>query len=131
MTRMPNGHGPPRPAPPSVPPLAALSAELERVLAANQAKLAAMSREGTGIDPLSFLHARIDCLISSVSKLVGPQAAHWAVMARLEFEQQVAAQLEEAEEAGRKANLAAGGQFTPAMIAELARQAGVFGRRAP
>jgi hypothetical protein len=110
------------------PPLAALKDEFDRVLAANQDRLAEMQRQGMGMDPLSFVHARVDALIDFIAQAI-PDGARWAVLCRLTFEQKIAAELEKAEPEGRRAILAQGSQFSPAMIAQLARETGMFRRR--
>jgi hypothetical protein len=143
MTRGPNGGrpGPPRQPPrtqsgqtgasqliqpPPPPSLDALTGQFDAVRESNQAKLAEMARQGVGVDPMDFLHARIDALIDSIAQFAGPNGPRWALMTRLSFEQQIAAQLDGAQEAGRRADLAIGGSFTPGMIAQLARASGTF-----
>jgi hypothetical protein len=123
----PNGH-PGQPGPAA--PVEGLLAKFETVKAANQVKLADLQRQGLEMDPFSFVHARIDHLIDSIAQFAGPDGPRWRVMARLAFEQHIAAELAVAETEGRRAQLAQGGQFTPGMIAELARQTGMFRRRA-
>jgi hypothetical protein len=110
------------------PPLEVLQAQFELARDANQVKLAELDRQGLAMDPMSFVHARIDDLIDSIAMLGGPDGARWAVIARLRFEQHIAAQLAEVQQQATRAQLAGGAQFTPAMIAELARQTGLFRR---
>lgn len=110
-------------------PLDGLLAQFEALRDANVAKLQDLSRQGLEMDPLSLLHVRIDRLIDSIAQFAGPHGPRWMLMARLSFEQHLAAELETAEAQGRKAQLAQGASWTPGMIAELARQTGLFRRR--
>ena len=116
----PNGHPVPQEA---------LQAQFEATRDANNAKLAELQRQGLQMDPLNFLHARIDNLIDSIAQASGPSGPRWAAMTRLSFEQHIAGELEIAEREGTKAQLAMGAQWTPAMIAALARETGMFRRR--
>jgi hypothetical protein len=122
------------PAPPPGQPqetsasLEVLHAAFESTKATNQAKLADLQRQGVEVDPLSFVHARIDKLIDSIASFAGPQGPRWSLLARLSFEQHIAAELSAAEAEAGKAQLALGSQFTPAMIAQLARETGMFRR---
>jgi hypothetical protein len=116
--------------PESAAPLEVLHAAFETAKASNQAKLADLQRQGLEMDPLSFVHARIDKLIDSIASFAGPQGPRWSLLARLSFEQHIAGELAGAEEQGRKAQLALGSQFTPSMIAALAAETGMFRRRA-
>jgi hypothetical protein len=132
----PNGHRVPpgsRPGqiaqPPSPVQLEALQAQFETARDANNAKLAELQRQGLEMDPLSFVHARIDRLIDSIAQFAGPNGPRWMLTARLSFEQHIAAELEVAETEGRKAQLALGASWTPGMIAALARESGMFRRR--
>lgn len=121
------------PAPPAQqapPPLELLQAAFEAAKADNEAKLADLQRQGLQADPLSFVHARIDKLIDSIASFAGPNGPHWALTARLAFEQHIAAELAGAEQQATQAQLALGAQFTPAMIAQLAAETGLFRRRA-
>jgi hypothetical protein len=122
-----NGHGPHRPPPPS---LESLQQEFARLLADNKEKLAEMARQGTPADSLSFTHSRIDSLIESISRFAGPDGPRWAIVARLDFERSVAREIEAAASQGRRAQLALGARLSPGQIAELARQSGIFRKRA-
>ncbi len=112
------------------PPTEVLQAELDRLLESNKKKMADLAAQGTPVDPLSFLHARIDALINSIASASGPSGPRWALNARLSFEQYVDKEIEGAESMGRRMNLAAGAQFTPSMIADLARADRTLHRRA-
>jgi len=132
MTANGNGHhGPAQPgrlrqvAPQ---PVEVLQEQFESVRGANQARLADLERRGMAMDPLSFAHARIDSLIDFISRSVGPDGARWSLLARLEFENQIAGQLAQVEQQATMAQLAQGARFTPAMIAEMARTTGLFRR---
>jgi len=133
MTANGNGHhGPAQPgrllrsAPP--PSAESLEEQFASVRDANQAKLADLERRGMAMDPLSFVHARIDALIDFVSRSAGANAARWALLCRLEFENMIADQLAGVEQQATRAQLAQGARFTPAMIAEMARTTGLFRR---
>lgn len=133
----PNGHHTPPPGsqpghiaqPPPPVQIAALQAQFEAARDANNAKLAELQRQGLEMDPLSFVHARIDQLIDSIAQFAGPDGPRWMLIARLSFEQHIAAELAVAESEGRKAQLALGASWTPGMIAALARETGMFRRR--
>jgi len=119
-----NGHSPgPQPAPGAlqgVPPsMESLHAEFEFLVAANQAKFAELAAAGTSVDPFYLVHARINHLIEMIAKATGPR---WAMVTRLEFEKQIAEELEQAGPATRRMQLAEGGRYTPSMIAQLARE---------
>lgn len=121
------------PAPPpqqAPPPLEVLHEAFEATKVANQAKLTGLQQQGVEMDPFSFVHARIDQLIDSIASFAGPNGPRWALTARLAFEQHLAAELSAAAAEAGKAQLALGGQFTPGMIAQLARESGMFRRRA-
>jgi hypothetical protein len=122
-----NGHSP-RPPQPAAVSLGELQARFEQARDANQAKLAELEHKGVAADPLSFLHARIDSLIDSISRFAGPNGPLWATTARLEFENGIAVQLAEIEQQATKAQLAQGALWTPSMISDLARQTGLFKR---
>lgn len=111
-------------------PLHMLAEAFEEARDANQARLASLQRQGLEMDPLSFVHARIDQLIDSIASFAGPNGPRWSLLTRLSFEQHIAAELDAAEDQGRRAQLALGGQFTPGMIAQLAAETGMFRRRA-
>lgn len=120
-------HGQPQPGVLRQPPRPEdLQAQFEAVRDANQAKLAELERKGMSMDPLSFVHARIDNLIDVIAQTSGPNGARWAVMARLQFEQHIATELAGVEKQATTAQLAQGAQFTPAMIAALARDTELF-----
>jgi hypothetical protein len=131
----PNGNGhvprrtqrvPPGPVPPpvQVAPLGVLSQQYEAMVAANTAKLAELQRQGVGLDPFTFVHARIDMLIDSIAQFAGPDGPRWSMLTRLAFEQHIATELASAEREGRKVQLTPGTGWTPSMIHELARQTG-------
>ena len=125
VTQNGNGHGPaPTPAamqgtPPSV---ESLHAEFEALVVANQAKFAELAAQGTNPDPFYLVHARINHLIEMIAKATGPNGPRWAMVTRLEFEKQIAAELEMVGPVTRRMQLAEGGRYTPAMIAQLARE---------
>lgn len=124
-------HGPAQPghyqqqAQPSV---AMLVEAFEAQRDANQARLTDLERKGLSMDPLSFVHARIDKLIDSIASFAGPDGPRWAILARLTFEQHIAAELDEAEKQATRVQLAQAGQFTAAQIAQMARESGLFRR---
>jgi hypothetical protein len=109
-------------------PLDALQQQFDSAKEANQVKLTELERQGLAMDPFSFVHARIDKLIDSIAQFAGPNGPRWALLTRMVFEQHIAQELAVAEDQGRKAQLALGAKFTPGMIAELARQSGLFRR---
>lgn len=126
-----NGNGahpgpPPTPAElEGVPPsMEALGAEFEALLASNQAKFAELAKQGISPDQLYLVHRRINHLIEMISRATGPNGPRWAMVTRLEFEKEIAAELAQAGPATRLMQLAEGARYTPAMIAELARQTG-------
>lgn len=126
-----NGHRPvpghiAQPPPPV--PLERLQEEFESVRDSNQDRLAKLGQIGAQMDPLSFLHARIDSLIDSISQFAGPNGPRWAIITRLQFEQHIEAQLDEIETEASRAQLAQGALWTPAMISEYARATGLFRR---
>ena len=129
-----NGHGPAQPGQyRQVPqehavPVQALFETFEAQRDVNQAKLADLERKGLAMDPLSFVHARIDKLIDSIASFAGPEGPRWSVLARLAFEEHVAAELAEVEKQATRAQLAQAGQFTAAQIAQMARESGLFRR---
>ena len=108
--------------------LEVLAAEFEALVSANQAKFAELAQRGAAPDPLYLVHARINALIDSIASFAGPNGPRWAVMARLSFERQIAAELAEAAPAVRRMQLAEGARYTPAMIRALAAQTGTVRR---
>lgn len=106
---------------------AQLEAQLSRLVEQNKDAFTDLQRRGINFDPLSLLGARIDSLISSIAGAFGPQGQVWAVQVRLDWETAVAEQLQAAGQQGTKAQLAVGGQFTPAMIRQLAKETGTLG----
>jgi len=132
MTRV-NGHGPEKkpqqiaqPTPPV--PLEELQQQFEAVRDDNQDRLGKLGQLGAEMDPLSFLHARMDCLIDSISRFAGPNGPRWALITRLEFEQHIARELDSIEKEATQAQLAQGALWTPAMISRYARETGLFRR---
>lgn len=122
-----HAHGQSQPGVLRQPPRAEdLQAQFEAVRDANQAKLAELERQGMAMDPFSFVHARIDKLIDFIAQTTGPNGACWSAMARLTFEQHIAEELAGVEKQATTAQLAQGAQFTPAMIAALARDTQLF-----
>lgn len=120
---------PPQAAPPRpVPSLEVLTAEFEALVASNQAKFADLAKVGASPDPLYLVHARINSLIDSIAEFAGSNGPRWAVMTRLSFERQIAAELAEATPAVRRMQLAEGARYTPAMIRALAAQTGTVRR---
>jgi hypothetical protein len=124
------GQMPPgQPDPPRVPAsLEGIAAEFEGLVAANQARFAELAAQGTAPDPFYVVHARINHLIDAIAQATGPNGPRWAAMTRLGFEKYIAAELEQAGPATRRMQLAEGARYTPAMIAELARQTGTLRR---
>jgi hypothetical protein len=114
--------------PPVPPSLEGVQAEFERMVAANQAKFAELAAQGTAPDPFFLVHARINHLIDAIAQATGPNGPRWAVMTRLGFEKYIAGELDKAGPATRRMQLAEGARYTPAMIAELARQTGTLHR---
>jgi hypothetical protein len=112
VTVMPNGKNP--------------EERLAELIAANVARLDALSRSGIAVDTASLIHARIDALIDSVASAIGPAGPLWAVTARISFETAMAAEFDRIEAEAQRIVLAQGAMYTPAMIAELARQTGTF-----
>ena len=110
----------------SPPSMEALAAEFEALLASNTAKFQELAANGTQPDPFYLVHRRINHLIDMIASATGPNGPRWAMMTRLEFERQVAAELDQAGPALRLMQLAEGARYTPAMIAELARKTRVF-----
>jgi hypothetical protein len=108
------------------PPLGVMVKQHEALLADNQRRLAELRMEGIGPDPFTMVHMRIDKLIDSIAQFAGPDGPRWAVLTRLSFEQAIAEEMDRAAPAMRQANLAVGANFSPGMIAELARQSGMF-----
>jgi hypothetical protein len=123
----PGVQGPPAPA--VTPSLEVLAAEFEELVAANQAKFAELAAGGVAPDPFYLVHARINSLIESIAQFAGPNGPRWAVMTRLNFERQVAAELAQAGPATARMQLAEGGRYTPEMIRALAAQTGTLRRR--
>lgn len=99
-----------------------LQAQFEQLLTSNQEKFAEMAARGASPDPFYLVHARINHLIEMIAKATGPNGPRWAMMTRIGFEQNIAAELDEAAPAARRLQLAEGARYTPAMIADLARQ---------
>jgi hypothetical protein len=91
-------------------------------VAANQARFEELARQGASPDPFYLVHARINHLIDAIAAATGPNGPRWAVMTRLGFERQIAAELEQAGPVTRRMQLAEGGRYTPGMIRDLARQ---------
>jgi hypothetical protein len=128
-TRIPAG--PPqqvRQAPPAFvpPPLGVMVRQHEELLAQNQRRLAELRMQGIDLDPFTLVHLRIDKLIDSIAQFAGADGPRWAALTRLSFERAIAEEIDKAAPAMRQANLAIGANFTPGMIAELARQSGMF-----
>jgi hypothetical protein len=117
-----------RPVPPPVvvPSLEVLVAEFEELVAANQKGFTELAAQGAAPDPFYLVHARINALIESIAQFTGPNGPRWAVMTRLTFERQIAAEIEQAGPATRRMQLAEGARYTPSMIAALARQTGTL-----
>ena len=111
-----------------IPSLEVLQAEFEAIVAANQAKFAELAQSGAAPDPFFLIHARINHLIDSISQFAGPNGPRWAAVTRLQFEQFIAAELEQAGPATRRMQLAEGARYTPEMIRALARQTGSLRR---
>jgi anti-sigma-K factor RskA len=105
-----------------------LTAEFEALVTANQAKFADLAKVGTAPDPLYLVHARINALIDSIATFAGPNGPRWAVVARLSFERQIAAELAQVGPVARRMQLAEGARYTPAMIRALAAQTGTMHR---
>jgi hypothetical protein len=126
MSRV-NGHGPQR-APQPAPPAEIVQQQFEAVRGSNQERLGKLGQLGAEMDPFSFVHARIDSLIDSISRFAGSNGPAWAATARLEFEQHISRELDAIEKQATQAQLAQGALWTPAMIAELARATGMFRR---
>jgi hypothetical protein len=100
---------------------------LKDLIKENQEKLAAFQQQGIIIDPLSLLHARIDALIESVAQAIGPQMGPgWAWQARMAYEENLQKQYAEVEGQASRIALSQGAGWTPAMIAQLARETGTF-----
>jgi hypothetical protein len=125
-----SGQVPPdQPVPPRVPASPeGIAAEFEALVAANQAKFAELAAQGTAPDPFYLVHARINHLIDAIAQATGPNGSRWAAMTRLGFEKYIAAELDQAGPATRRMQLAEGARYTPAMVAELARQTGTLRR---
>ncbi len=70
-------------------PLEELQEQFEAVRDGNQDRLGRLGQLGAEMDPMSFLHARMDCLIDSISRFAGPNGPRWALITRLEFEQHI------------------------------------------
>jgi hypothetical protein len=111
-----------------VPSLEVLSAEFQALVAANQAKFDELGKTGASPDPFYLVHARINSLIDSIAAFAGPNGSRWAVMTRLSFERQIAAELAEVSPTVRRMQLAEGARYTPAMIRALAAQTGTLRR---
>jgi hypothetical protein len=112
----------------TVPSLEVLQAELEAILASNAARFQELIAQGTQPDPFYLIHARINHLIDAIAQATGPNGPRWAAMTRLGFERQIAGELEQAGPATKRMQLAEGARYTPEMIRQLARQAGVLHR---
>jgi hypothetical protein len=110
------------------PPLEVLAAEFEQLVQSNQVKFQSMIATGNQPDPMYLIHARINHLIDAIAQAAGPNGPRWALMTRLGFERQIAADLDQAGPAARRMQLAEGARYTPQMIAELARQTGTLVR---
>lgn len=128
--QFPPGQAQPVQQPSAPPSVEVLTAEFEALVANNQAKFAELSALGTAPDPLYLVHARINSLIESIASFAGPQGPVWAMLARVKFERQIAAELEQAGPAARRMQLAEGARYSPEMIRALAAQTGTLGRRA-
>jgi len=113
------GVPPQQPVPPS---LEVLQAKLENLIAENQARFQALAEKGAPPDPFYLVHARINHLIDMIASATGPNGPRWAAMTRLGFEEMIARELEAAGPQLQRMQLAEGGRYTPAMIADLARQ---------
>jgi hypothetical protein len=111
---------------PVLPSLEVLQAEFEAMVQRNQAQFQALQAQGSPPDPFYLVHARINHLIDSISQFAGPNGPRWAAMTRLGFEQVIAAELDQAEPALRRMQLAEGARYTPSMISALARQTGTL-----
>jgi hypothetical protein len=111
-----------------IPSLEVLQAEFEALVASNQAKFAELAQTGVAPDQFYLVHARINHLIESISQFAGPNGPRWAAMTRLQFEQFIAGELEQAGPATRRMQLAEGARYTPEMIRALARQTGTLRR---
>jgi len=100
--------------------------QLRELADANDARLAALGRSGVVVDPVSILHARIDSLMDSLGHVMGPSGPTWVIVAKMAFQAHLAEQFNQVETEAGRTQLAQGALFSPAMIAELARETGMF-----
>jgi hypothetical protein len=129
--------GPDQPAPqpsaqpsqPVIPGLPELLGELQRANEGNARSLEELRRQGAQIDPIAMVNSRINMLIDSVARFAGQDGPRWAALTRLEFAQAVAREIEEVGGKVTQAQLSLGAQLSPGQIAQLAREAGTFGKR--
>lgn len=92
----------------------------------NQEAVTSLEKQGIGFNDMGMVRTRINVLIASIANAFGPQGELWQLQAELEWQQAVAAEVAKAREVAPTANLALGGQFTPEMIRQLARETGFF-----
>lgn len=100
--------------------------QLQELIERNVARIAALARSGVTVDPASVVHARIDVLTDAVAGVLGPSGPVWALAARHAFELRMAAELDRMEAEAGRIQLAQGAAWSPAMIAQLARETGTF-----
>lgn len=125
----PPGAMPPGQVPLHMLPLPQIQQQWQEQVEKNKAAFTELARQGIQLNPLELVHGRIDMLIDAIAQFAGPDGPRWAMLTRLQFEQQVAQNLVNARSQGTMAQLASGASFTPGMIAEMARQSGMFGKK--
>lgn len=115
------------PSGPVDPVLVQWKARLDQLIAQNRGGYEKLARNGIRFPFESVILAQVDCLIDSVAEAMGPAGPQFAVLARTRWEERTARSIAEAEEQGRKQQIAVAGSFTPSMIRDMARATGTFG----
>lgn len=100
---------------------------LDTLKAANAQGLQELARQNVGFSEGAMLASRIEVLIESFARALGPQGPLWAVQARLAWEEQMEKNIDMARQQSGKAQLTLGSQLSATEIRELARQTGTFG----
>jgi len=102
--------------------------EFRRMVEQNKQGFEELKRQGIQFDMGVLLTMQIECLYRTIGEAMGPvEGPRFIELAKLRWEQAIAEQIAKAKDQGTKAQLQAGGSFSPGMIRELARATGTFG----
>ncbi len=112
----------------SDPVVIGLKAQFEQLVAQNRAAFEELARQGIQLDMGTMVMGMVECLYDTLGEIMGPQQGpQFVQLARLRWEQRTAANIAQARNEGRKAQLTLGGSLSPAMIRDLARATGTYG----